>query len=590
MSDAVDPELASLDDPQLHARYAVGRTLGAGTSGEVALCRDQRIGREVAVKLLRRQAAHDVESKARFVREARVQGALEHPGVVPIYDLSDVERERPWFVMKRVRGITLGEVLEKLASGDAEVSARFTRARLLAAFAQVCRAIDYAHARGVVHRDLSPRNVMLGEFGEVHVLDWGIARIADPEERARSQETDNLTDTRPGQFLGTPGYMAPEQALGDPDVGPEADVYALGSVLFEILAGRALNPGTTTRERLDAAIRGVDARVSVRAPEAGAPPELEKVIASATEARSADRLRSARALADAVEHFLDGDRDVAERARLARELVERASAAKDDAEGRARAARLLSRALAIVPGHEEAATRLSRLLLEPPKEVPPEVRGRLVTWALGSWRTAARAATVRYLFWCGWLPLWFLMGVQEGPLATVLMTVLLAATVLMTLTAMGRIGGFASGVSTYVTSTLAIALFTQVCSPLLVAPTLAATNLIVFCFYARAAHRVAMIACSVAGVAIPIALEATGVIPPTFVVDEQGIHILPRMVAYAPQLTWWLSVFGATITVAVPAIVAGRVRDVLVGAQQNLLLHTWHLEALLPAPEPRPRA
>lgn len=572
-----------IDDPAFHGRYRLSERLGTGASGEVVLCRDARIGRDVAVKVLKSRALSDRETVSRFAREARLQGRLEHPGVVPVYDVGE-GAPRPWFTMKRVRGITLADVIARHAEPD--VAARFTRARLLSAFAQACRTIAYAHAEGVVHRDLSPKNLMFGEFGEVHVLDWGLARLTDEGARTRANVEDDVSETRPGQTLGTPGYFAPEQALGDPDVGAEADVYALGAMLFEICAGKPFNPGTSTRERIDHAVRGVVPSF----PSTGdhvVPPELARLVTIATAPRASERTTSAADLAGAIERFLDGDRDHAERARIAEGLVADArEVAAESASGRIEATRLYARALALAPTHPEAGAALSRLLLEPPTETPPAVRERLAQWAEDAWRAAARTATLRYAFWCCFIPVWFVMGFRDVAAGLFAIGSLVAMTVAMALVAAGTLRGPRGALVAFVLGTFAIAVFTQVFSPVVLAPTLMATHLIVYCAYAGPRARAALIGASVLGMAIPIALEAAGVIPPSFVVDETGIHVLPRLVELEPRVTWALLVMGATIAVAVPGVVAGRVRDALVASQERLVLHTWHLEGLLPrAPE-----
>src|SRR5262249_28316165 len=154
---------------------------------------------------------------ARFLREARVQGGLEHPAVVPVHDLAVDGDGRPFFVMKRLSGTTLLELLRRLRSGSEDEAA--ARRRMLRAFVEVCLAMEFAHIRGIVHRDLKPANIMLGDFGEVYVLDWGVARVLDarddeaPGERGSPWLTSGLElssgQTRTGALLGTPAYMAP---------------------------------------------------------------------------------------------------------------------------------------------------------------------------------------------------------------------------------------------------------------------------------------------------------------------------------------------------------------------------------------------
>jgi serine/threonine protein kinase len=170
-------------------RYAVKNALGKGGMGEVFLCADGWIGREVAMKVALGGPSAPVHLRARFIREALVQGQLEHPSVVPVYDLGIRPDGSAYFTMKRVRGETLEEVLEKLRAGDPEAAATHTRRRLLGAFSGVCLAIAFAHARGVLHRDLKPANIMLGAYGELYILDWGLSRrrsrCATPPWQAR---------------------------------------------------------------------------------------------------------------------------------------------------------------------------------------------------------------------------------------------------------------------------------------------------------------------------------------------------------------------------------------------------------------------
>ena len=228
-------------------RYRFGEVLGEGGMGEVLLAHDEHIGRDVAVKRIR-ATQPSPEELSRFVREARVQGCLEHPAVVPVHDLAVDRDGRPFFVMTRLTGTTMLELLGKLRAGS-EADAAAARRRLLHAFADVCLAVEFAHSRGIIHRDLKPANIMLGDFGEVYVLDWGVARAlteADPDgpPSASRPFAADLTletgDTLIGTVLGTPAYMAPEQLAGD-RAGPAADIYALGCILYEITAGVALH-------------------------------------------------------------------------------------------------------------------------------------------------------------------------------------------------------------------------------------------------------------------------------------------------------------------------------------------------------------
>jgi serine/threonine-protein kinase len=203
-------------------RFEVQRPLGEGGIGQVVAALDQDIGREVAIKTLRRemQAPSHV---ARFIDEIRTVGALEHPNIVPIHDVGVNEDGSLYFVMRRVQGETLESIIEHLAAGDPIAHAHWTIERRVHVFRQLLDAVAFAHDRGYVHRDIKPANVMVGEHGEVFLMDWGIAR---PSHGAPADA---------GAVIGTPAYMSPEQARGDA-VDSRSDVYSL-CVLFHELLG-----------------------------------------------------------------------------------------------------------------------------------------------------------------------------------------------------------------------------------------------------------------------------------------------------------------------------------------------------------------
>jgi len=235
--------------------------IARGGMGAVLKGRDPDLGRDLAVKVLLDSHRDNPELVLRFVEEAQIAGQLQHPGVVPVYELGQFADSRPYFSMKLVRGRTLAEVLRERPDPTHELSAH------VATWLQICQTMAYAHARGVIHRDLKPSNVMLGNFGEVQVMDWGLAKVlprggvvddASTGARAagesvvstiRSGRESNSDLSLEGLVLGTPCYMAPEQARGETDrLDERCDVFALGSILCEILTGKPAFSGRNSGE------------------------------------------------------------------------------------------------------------------------------------------------------------------------------------------------------------------------------------------------------------------------------------------------------------------------------------------------------
>ena len=223
------------------------------------MAKDTEIGRTVALKRLRPQRE---ELKDRFLVEAQVTGQLEHPGIVPVHDLGIDTEGRPFYVMSFIHGRTLKDAIEEYHAGS--LSSREPRevqgSRLLENFVKVCQAVAYAHHRGVVHRDLKPENVMLGPFGEVLVLDWGMAKVrgqSKPEREAPQVQltySSGSTPTQHGQVLGSPVYMAPETADGRAaDADEQTDVYLLGATLYHLLTGQPPRQGSSHDETIELA-------------------------------------------------------------------------------------------------------------------------------------------------------------------------------------------------------------------------------------------------------------------------------------------------------------------------------------------------
>ncbi len=294
------------------ARFQVLRPHASGGLGEVFVARDGELHREVALKEIQARHADHPESRARFVREAEITGGLEHPGIVPVYALGQYPDGRPYYAMRFIRGDSLKDAIERFhrSSGEQNLELR----QLLGRFIAVCNAIAYAHSRGVLHRDLKPGNIMLGEFGETLVVDWGLAKVLAPGGQKDEGEgstvglplppasaDSELTQT--GQALGTPAYMSPEQAAGRLDqLGPASDVYSLGATLYHLLTGSAPFPKEeagvvlTRVQKGDFPPPGQVTRT--------VPPALEAICLRAMALDPAARYRSAKALAEDLEHWL----------------------------------------------------------------------------------------------------------------------------------------------------------------------------------------------------------------------------------------------------------------------------------------------
>jgi serine/threonine-protein kinase len=226
-----------------HPRYKQLAMLEEGGMGEIHLVYDRELQREVVLKVVR--ACLDKAGHRRFLREARLAGSLQHPGIVPIYDLGLLSDGRPYFTMRRVLGRTLGEVAEQVHRlSDAQgwqVAGGWSLYRLMDALRRVAEAVGFAHDQGVIHRDLKPANVMIGVHGQVEVVDWGLAQLL-----AAVVDED-------GTMLGTPGYMAPEQARGEISaLGPSSDVFALGGMLRFLLTGQSPRQGDADTQLMDA--------------------------------------------------------------------------------------------------------------------------------------------------------------------------------------------------------------------------------------------------------------------------------------------------------------------------------------------------
>lgn len=310
---AITQPLAAVEDlPALLGRFNTLREIGRGGMGRVLEAADPELGRTVAVKVLIDPGSIGDAQLARFAAEARITSQLEHPNIVPVYDMGATGDGQVYFVMKKVAGRSLGEVVAELRRGEADAVRTWTLHRLLTTFIALCNGVAFAHDRGVLHRDIKPDNVMLGRFGEVLLMDWGVARVmGEKEEVVLSGETASLTipETMDGTTIGTPGYMSPEQARGDMEqLDGRSDVWSLGALLYELLTLRRAYEGRNVFALIFQSMSGPPADPRERAPERRIPDEIAEVCLRALAQDPAERFESATALAEAVEAFLEGSK------------------------------------------------------------------------------------------------------------------------------------------------------------------------------------------------------------------------------------------------------------------------------------------
>ena len=563
-------------------RYTEGALLGVGGMGKVMLARDARIGREVAVKELRSDREMGPDERVRFLREARVQGQLEHPSIVPVYDIDRRADGTTFFTMRRVVGRTLLAILDDLRRDDPAARARYTQRELLTAFATVCLTIDYAHTRGVIHRDIKPANLMLGDFGEVYVLDWGLARLVGEGERD-SLEPDQPPQrlSIPGELMGTPLYMAPEQ-MQDPGVGRAADVFALGAILFEILTLQKLRTAETL-------YLPANARTSERAPERGIAPELETICVRATETEPADRYPTPRALQEAVVRYLEGDREVAQRKALASQHADRAreAIARADEPGADHGAqhgiaiRELNLALALDPTNTEHASQLGQILTTPPREIPPEVHRQMQLGTDRLVRSGAQFSIFGMSIWFIFLPALLAIGVRSWPqiLAVIIPALISGAASVYATFFQKRIGRIPQLVTVGCTL-IAAAMLSRMFGPLVLVPTLIASYAIVLQAHPARLFRRLALSASVAALVVPILLELAGVLPASYSFEAGRWLVEPQMIELPRLGTQLLLMLTNIAMIIVPCMFIAKLRSDLSDVQARQLTQAWQFKRL----------
>ncbi len=593
----VDPRGGSLSD-DFAARYELRDTLGEGGMGTVRLCHDQRVGRDVAMKVVRTEYAGSAQMRDRFLREAKVQGQLEHPSIVPVYDIGEGPNGEAYFTMKRVKGLTLEAVILGLSAGDSEISSRYSRRRLLTAFSNVCLAVAYAHSRGVVHRDLKPANVMLGDFGEVIVLDWGLAKIPGGDDmpalsqRVRMPELAQ-SNTRAGSVLGTPGYMPAEQIRGAELVDTKADVYALGAILFEIAALEPMHNSENIDDIFTSTLMGTQGRPSARAPHRNVPQELDALCIAATASDPASR-PTARQVHEAIERLLDGSRDTearqgqaAERATVAQVALAQSYFELDPGKSaayRASAMRQVTTALALDPSHQGATATLINLLAVPPKELPPDATRELGAIQQTELKNRARTLALGHLGWLVIVPLLFVQGARHGwLLALVALLGLGLSGANFIVSRRTHISRWASGLLCGL-DYLGVASVAALLGAWLFVPLLALAVLAVHILHSRThgANHTRLLAGAIAATLTPLLAEWLGVLP-RVASFEHGDLVLRSWFAQLSVVPTSVAVVVFNMLVLLLAFGAlARWVDVYSRVERSLFLQAWQLRQLVP--------
>ncbi len=575
----------------LETRYEKKGTLGSGGMGTVDLVLDRNIGRSIAIKRVRSEHARGGLLRARFLREARVQGQLEHPAIVPVYDLGATDDGTPFFTMRRIRGRTLEEIIVALRDGKEDVAEEFSLRRLLQAFVSVCLAVDYAHARGVVHRDIKPANIMLGSFGEVYVLDWGIAKVlgvAD-EEGGEPLVDVEAGQTALGDVLGTFGYMPPEQLKGT-SVTAKADVYALGATLFELLALESLHSTTDLRSVVLSTERGVDVRERLSKLGTSIPGELAEICAAACTNDLKERIPSARALSISIEDFLDGDQERQRRRVASQDLVSEVrtlvqSEDEDEVEMRKPAFRKLGEAVALDPGNSEARDELVGLLQRDPKVAIPEVDVELAKKQTERRRLGNKGILVAYLVMMSSAILPLVARVKSFPLFFAFLAAAVGGAITSyALSRNPRIRGlFYLQHFFFVASAFAVG---RAFSPFIIAPLIVTGAAAAAFMHDDPRQRIYARVLEFGVLIVPALLELLGVLPRTFHFENGVLHIESRLLYFEREVpSVFVILIGILSTFVVALSIGVRAhRDRLVAERraENML---WQLRHLAPGLE-----
>lgn len=275
-------------------RYAYFKTIAKGGKCLIQSCKDLHLSRVICYKSLLPEFAKDPIEQQRFLREARVSAMLQHPNTIPTYELGRDSQGNYYFTMKLVHGYTLREILD--------YRERYDLTQLVDVVVQVAHALEYAHVHGVVHRDIKPENILVGPFGEVLLMDWGLAKVWKTDGSDvplaldnRDTESDDLSITRHGKLQGTVIHMSPEQIAKDPNIDRRTDLYSLGTILYEILAGKSPSDGDTVDQIIDQ-VKNQEPDLPSKVNQFAVPPLLEKAAMACLKKNPDDRLQTAQEL------------------------------------------------------------------------------------------------------------------------------------------------------------------------------------------------------------------------------------------------------------------------------------------------------
>ena len=577
---------ALLTENRFDERYRADKLLGQGGMGEVRLHRDQLIGRNVAVKTIRPQLINTGDYRARFLREARIQGQLEHPAIVPVHDVGLMPDGRLYFTMKEITGQTLRSILRALKEEKGSDVPRKNRRRLLSAFSRLCLAIDYAHQQGVAHRDIKPENVMLGSFGEVWVLDWGMSSAGVQPDSESGISGEPLTVTQDGLVFGTPGYAAPEQLkLVAGEIGPKCDVYTLGVILFELLTFKPFHTGGNLNALLWSAAMGGALTVE---DDHGLEPELIDLIRACTQRDPNARSITTRDIHDAVEHFLDGVRDLALRQDLAHAHLEIANHAlqhtgADNMGDRQDALRALGQSLALDPGNEEPLDLLANVLNRPVTYLPEAVEARIEKQyqqrlkTMVAWGKLTMMVSI-LLLW----PILRAIGIREsGPVNSFFA---LAVGMILLAVYLSRSDAWQPRVIkiAIVLSTVTMGALTVFFGPLIVTPLFILCNTAAWTFVLPKQFIRFTIGTALLVAIVPVLCETVGTIR-FYSFDGSAMLVRSSVIEMSPALTIPFIALSTVAALGILAVIGVKLRATIDANERRVEFMNWQLQEIFPS-------